>query len=899
MLLLKKRKIGFIYRLKYRDILILTSMSMTILFLFIISIQFSHSISVYLKNVQDNQAKMSVNQASDLLNRQLIQLEDITNGFLEQADLPKLLTEYRTDNRAVIQAINKQLIKIHYSLQKTNENASGVLLLTDMKTFVNGDTPMLYGVTLSDFTNFYGLSRFTTPKLLPPDIQKESSGTSLKQLQNHMVLAFPVFGSNNQTIGIFCILMKSEYPQNQFENIHDITVVDQNDRPFINLTSVSNEEITDISSKYRNENIIPSGDFFIQNQNFEDIAILYIQNTTAISHQLFNIYCLVVAFDFITVLLSILIAKGISDRIIKPLNKLMEKIDGYPPAYPEDSSAPQIKFKTSLRENILYYFLVVVLPSCIVLSFFSIFLFSNITTRSVKDSLNTAFQQRCISIQTLFDNVSSVSTAIALSQSNQSALLSYNDTILDYLPDGMPYYSVAVDLSLYTKYGDSVWITNLAADSIDRFDPENAGRYSDWSTDSNTGEASFIFSMPIRIIESKDICGYLICKMPEILVSEQYVDIIKDSSNVFLFTLDGQIVSHQYKSLIGSSLDQRALILQAKNNNSLSYVYRISGTPFYFAATYDPTLLQSEQRFYFISACYLLIIILLIVFLASALLSHYFSVHFRKLSLRLSSLVADRIDNTSDESSMIFEVNRMDTAFNDMTLRIRELVNDILKASEQQHQMELNNQKAEIALLQAQINPHFIYNTFESINYMIRKGDQQQAIYMVNALSDMLRFATKENHDFISLQSELKYAQNYISIMKIRYSDVLTVSFDVNEMLYNCKVPRLILQPIIENAIIHGIIPKSVPGEISISIYSMGDKLYLIVRDNGAGIDQKELEGLITKISSKKSNQSIGIYNIHNRIRLLYGEPYGLYLNSKFGIGTTVTILLPNIQMED
>lgn len=241
------------------------------------------------------------------------------------------------------------------------------------------------------------------------------------------------------------------------------------------------------------------------------------------------------------------------------------------------------------------------------------------------------------------------------------------------------------------------------------------------------------------------------------------------------------------------------------------------------------------------------------------------------------------------ESSATDEIGELGQSFNNMIDRIDELVHMVYL--EQQ-----SKRNAELKSLQEQIKPHFLYNTLDTISWMARDYDAEDIVLLVDALSNMFRIGLSQGKDFITLREEVTHITNYLYIQKIRYKDKLQYALDIPQALMEYSVPKLILQPLVENAIYHGIKVKRGGGTIRVLAKVAEEKLLLIVADNGAGIAPEKLrelqEGLAASTPISEKN-SFGLFYIQERIRLCYGGEYGVSIDSVRGEGTQVMITLP------
>lgn len=202
---------------------------------------------------------------------------------------------------------------------------------------------------------------------------------------------------------------------------------------------------------------------------------------------------------------------------------------------------------------------------------------------------------------------------------------------------------------------------------------------------------------------------------------------------------------------------------------------------------------------------------------------------------------------------------------------------------------------AEFKALQAQINPHFLYNSLDSINWLVRKGNTEKAIEMISALTTFFRIGLSKGRDIITVREELEHVRSYLVIQKIRYENQFEYSFYVDPETENYFVPKLMLQPLVENALYHGIKLCDRKCILMIQVLSHGDRIEIEVLDNGAGMDAETLESVRKAMEHKGENRanSYGVVNVNDRIQILAGQEYGLRLTSEKGVGTSARIVFP------
>ena len=276
-----------------------------------------------------------------------------------------------------------------------------------------------------------------------------------------------------------------------------------------------------------------------------------------------------------------------------------------------------------------------------------------------------------------------------------------------------------------------------------------------------------------------------------------------------------------------------------------------------------------------------------------------------------------------------YEIQTLSDGFEQMVSRLNQLI-------EQNRQEQISLRKAELALLQAQINPHFLYNTLDAIVWLVEMEKNEQAVEMVTSLSSFFRSSLSNGRDIITLREEEQHVRSYLEIQQVRYKDILSYEITIDPQLSSCRIPKLTLQPLVENALYHGIKQKRGMGHITVSGVQEGTDIFLSVEDDGAGMSTARLlhvrdalakmtrrdgkdgaekvrgeEKTAEEISGSalertplagglvpedQSRVGFGVVTVHERLQLLFGASYGLKIESEEGRGTCVCVRIP---MED
>lgn len=198
--------------------------------------------------------------------------------------------------------------------------------------------------------------------------------------------------------------------------------------------------------------------------------------------------------------------------------------------------------------------------------------------------------------------------------------------------------------------------------------------------------------------------------------------------------------------------------------------------------------------------------------------------------------------------------------------------------------------------MQEQFKPHFLYNTLDTIGWMAREHSAEDIVKLVDALTNVFRISLSKGKDYITIEEEMKYISNYLYIQKIRYGPKVMYEMETEESIKMVRIPKLILQPLVENAIYHGVKLKRGEGHLKVSIWEEEETIFLEVQDDGKGMPEEkvaELSRLLNEPSSPNENQSFGLFYVKERLRIRYGDQFRVLVESQEGKGTNITILIP------
>ena len=283
-------------------------------------------------------------------------------------------------------------------------------------------------------------------------------------------------------------------------------------------------------------------------------------------------------------------------------------------------------------------------------------------------------------------------------------------------------------------------------------------------------------------------------------------------------------------------------------------------------------------------------VILLAALLTSWLLSRLLGRPLRGLAAAMERFESDADHFTYRPVGGTREVRELSASFDHMVVRIQKLMTTV-------REEEVNLRKTELKALQAQINPHFLYNTLDSIAWMCEQGRSADAVNMVHALARLFRISISKGHELIPISRELEHAESYLQIQKYRYKNRFTYEFRVDEGCLDYYCNKITLQPILENAINHGLELMVDEGCITVEICQEGEDILFRVTDNGVGMSAQQVEAIMSRSPGEQAG--IGIRNVDDRLKIYFGPRYGLRITSEPDVGTCVEIRMPKVRGED
>ncbi len=481
-----------------------------------------------------------------------------------------------------------------------------------------------------------------------------------------------------------------------------------------------------------------------------------------------------------------------------------------------------------------------------------------------------------------------------------------------------------VSIALYTEDGDLVSAVPLSATRGDVKAQDQS-----WFTEARTTVENLHFSMPhvqnlfeeaagryhwvISMSRAVELTSKGLPRQGVLLIDMNFSGIRQllekansDSSAqyIYLCSSSGEIIYHPRMSLINAGLYQEDnLSIQGRSDgsytgtfqgqNRITVIKTVSYTGWKLVSVIpmETFSLGMGRTQYFL-------VMVIAFFLLGILVTNLFvSGNVIRPLLRLDDSVRDLENGNLNPDIYIGgpqEVEHLGRTLQTSVQKINQLMEDVLSEQEEKRRSELD-------ALQSQINPHFLYNTLDSVVWMIEGGHDEGAVYMIRQLASLLRISISQGRTIIPIRDEIRHAQSYMNIQKIRYKNTFEVAFDIPEEIMDFCTVKLILQPILENAIYYGVQSMDGDGEILVKGTLEGQEVYLDVIDNGLGMPEDQVGRLLEEPSGREEESpgrhgnGVGLRNVHSRIQLRFGRRYGLSIDSEPDEGTRVRIHLPAI----
>lgn len=454
------------------------------------------------------------------------------------------------------------------------------------------------------------------------------------------------------------------------------------------------------------------------------------------------------------------------------------------------------------------------------------------------------------------------------------------------------------ELNTYSNYQQAQWYRGALAH------PNEVQVSSSRVENLIAGQYSWVVSFSKAVVDRQgNVQGVLLIDLNYQIIDRLCAAVDLGSRGyIYLIDRSGGILWHPQQELIYAGLkeenvaqilaDEDGRVLAGKGSGRRLYVSCRSESTGWTAVgvAYTQELLRSQDRIYQV---YILIALaalaLALVFALS--LSHSIAEPIRRLTKTMRR-VEDGDLRVRCKVSSRTELGQLSDSFNHMIAKTADLMDERLRIEEQKR-------KSEWKALQAQIQPHFLYNTLDSIIWMSHAGHSAEVVEMTSALASLLRSSIGDGSDTNTLKKEIEHVRSYLTIQKMRYNEKLHDEIDIDPQTEDCLLPKLVLQPLVENAIYHGIKVKQQGGTVRIESLLDEDRLLITVEDDGVGMTPEQLETILDRKEADSESSKIGVHNVNERLQLFFGSEAAMKYYSEPGKRTMVMLVLPIVREKE
>lgn len=559
----------------------------------------------------------------------------------------------------------------------------------------------------------------------------------------------------------------------------------------------------------------------------------------------------------------------------------------------------KISFKEELKRSLIVHALTPCFILCIICVLgFILIVFVNIYKNNNTYSLNSREKLESI-LSSYIENTNHIVDEVDIEdfQSNKQ----YKVDVIEGVYNFLNQKNIKAQFYIFDNNLDILYSTERSEDK------KNLIKYQVTGSKSNfMGESSnIIYIYGGNGVDNTPISSYLIVKPiirdDEILGMCAYELELKNLDAVFNNTNSTVLLVNKFHRVIYSNsrrfVDDRNKII--KNFRDRRGLIFNDGELIYISRN---KVDYADTWIYVITDCSIYlnisIIMLLLIIAVTIIMSAAISSSAGKFSAKKTAIIYQLIDALKQVEDGKLDINldiESDDEFKSIGHSFNMMLGSIRHLIERHDKMALENNMAIVQMMESQFNPHFLFNTLESIRYLVKFNPKVADKTVVN-LSKLLRYSIQNTVDTVRFKEEFDFVKRYIEIMKVRFGERLEFNDNISDDVKEVSVPKMIIQPIVENAVKYGFGENVEALRVEISAYIEDEKLYIIVKDDGVGIDKDLLKDLVFNLNEKyNSSDHIGLYNVHKRIELLYGIDYGLEINSEVGKGTKVVLVLPEI----
>lgn len=912
--------------IKYRTFLVIITLILNILITTVIGFALYVNTSTLMRENSDFISRTSLSQLSAEIERTYNSIRRVANYIQNDNYLSQLITK-----------INKQNVGMYDKYKGSNE-ISGIL------SNISQYDKNIISINLFSYNYEYSSAGLVNDILVQAGttrkdfLKSKTEENTLMPITTGIIRKFESFriyeGKTNFIYqsqprnfeGIVFVVINGDFIKKALPMNGKIIILNRNNDILLKEDSINDKEINDLLSNINDSEKSLNKDQSVYNQKgvfFRTSIqtgwkILYIPDTKMQDMYLDKVRMLFFLLFSLSIFFTLVLTRVTAQLVLKPIIKLTELVKNYKQVHEKKFS--DINFNKnmfSLREKIFYcIFISALLPF---LFFVLIFYFQSIeyTNQQVLMIYRTAFVKSLESTNNYFNTKYIIAQRIMLDNTIQKLLnheAGVNVDLAEKTIERNLYIGLNRDFVDITNNSNMLLLSNrryknsLTESVLHNLADESTSNYY-WHFSKDEFERSVVsIVLPIRsIIDSNRYkrIGFIKIEADYSYVQDTFSELDGLNNRIFLVGEDGVSLSvnsiNNIVSIDTKWLNKKDSIISVidRDNNSALLISKIEKTPWYLVSSYSFSEFSRQSM----SLLKNNILYVIILFLLAIIISHIISIYLLKPLKKIGTLfnAYDVYGNAVEfpENNYISEVKELGISFNKMVERIENLFDELLISKIKNNTMEMEKKSAEITALQSQINPHFLYNALNNLIFVIKQNQIKKAVNIIKSLADFFRFGINQKDIIITIREEIKYTEAYANLISGVIKNDICFIWDIEPELYEFKTIKLILQPLVENAVLHGLKNKQGSGTIIVSCTDDNNNILFTVKDNGTGIKEADLYTMQSNLENCISSERIGLLNVQARIRLHYGEPYGIEIKSATGKGTCILVRIPKVNLND
>ena len=911
---LDKRKI----KLSFKTYLVLSSIILTVAFLVALSFLLLGNTSLQINTKVDDVNEAKTIRLAEKINASLNDLKNRTQYFMTNEQIIKYINIIENSDSSSYEK-NQASIDLSFYLVSISEFSPAierVHILTQRSQYES----------ISDTVFSYPLIYEQTIPVLKPVFSDSLPQESALKEGKPLDQKFFFTGSLNEgenVLGKIYVILSDSYLSNLVEMPDGYAIVNSNNEVLINTSPVEDGTMREAAGQLTSSGALNLRNFrlYMRAVEFDNLKIIYAADTTQFYNDRKTLIRNMVISLLISLVLAMVFSNIISKRILYPLKKLINLIQKYKTKEAGDTRfISERKSAGSLQPKLfLFYIVTIFIPIMIFMGAFLIN--SGKTVNSyIEDSYTEIFQKSAKDLYEYLESKRSSIMAIANDSYVQRLFdPAESDEVEPYVSDNIwhqAFMGMEEDwIGIYSAEGSLLISNGLSyaeeestARFLEKMDLLQSGIHMEVSSDRLGND---ILSMGVAVRNTSDFLSiryntgyiktdirfdYLKNKMTGITDAAEAFVLIGSSGEVMY---PGGSADVQPDTVYGVEIPGPPRKTLTPDGEKLIFSDYDSSLEITLVSVIDYDMMFSGSGFLLDNYILITAIVLLLIFISSYFVSRRVLVPISKVNKIFRETSLDTMHENELDDYAINEINELGSTYNSMIARIENLIDEVIVANASKNRMEQSKKEAEIISLQAQINPHFLYNTLTTINGMIKTGCKEEAIEMVNALSDLFRYGISRGEIIIGIEEEIEHAKAYANIMSFRYRDRLVFTWDIDGDAYKYSTIKLIIQPFIENSINHGVKISDKICTIQIKCEVLDESIRITVKDDGMGIEERQLALIKSHLENGSLTGKIGIFNVQSRLRLHYGADYGMDIESVYGTGTVVTIVIPKNELGD